>query len=150
VDAAMLRSLPFPREHELVSLTNVQVPFGQESDERAEGRMLDLADVFEMTNVFAGAAAYASGGLNLSDPDRPLRVKAGVVSATFFRTLGVRPFTGRTFTIDEGRPDGPLAAILSHALWQRQYGGSPMLGKAISLHGRQYTIVGVMQPGFDF
>ena len=150
VDAAMLRSLPFPREHELVSLKNVQVPFGPESNERSEGRLLDLADVSEMTNVFSGAAAYASGGLNLSDPDRPLRVKAGVVSATFFPTLGVTPLTGRTFTLEEGRPNGPLAVILSNALWQRQYGGSPMLGKAISLHGRQYRVVGVMQRGFDF
>ena len=150
VDAAMLRSLPFPREHELVSLTNVQVPFGPESNERAEGRLLDLADVFEMTTVFSGAAAYASGGLNLPDPDRPVRVKAGVVSATFFQTLGVTPLVGRTFTLDEGRPDGPPAVILSYALWQRQYGGSPVLEKVIPLHGHQYTVVGVMQPGFDF
>ena len=150
VDAAMLRSLPFPREHELVSLTNVEVPFGPESSERAEGRLLDLVDVSEMTNVFSGAAAYASGGLNLSDPDRPLRVKAGVVSATFFPTLGVTPLVGRTFTLEEGRPNGPLAVILSYALWQRQYGGSPVLGKLMPLHGRQYTVVGVMQPGFDF
>ena len=150
VDAAMLRSLPFPREHELVSLTNVEVPFGPESSERAEGRLLDLADVSEMTNVFSGAAAYASGGLNLSDPDRPLRVKAGVVSATFFPTLGVTPLVGRTFTLEEGRPNGPAAVILSYALWQRQFGGAPMLGNVIPLHGRQYTVVGVMQPGFDF
>ena len=150
VDAAMLRSLPFPREHELVSLTNAAVPFGPESNERDQGRGLDLADVADMTNIFSGAAAYASGGVNLSDPDRPLRVKAGVVTATFFPTLGVTPFSGRTFTVEEGRPNGPLAVILSHALWQRQYGGSPMLGKRIMLHGRSYTVVGVMQPGFDF
>ena len=150
VDAAMLRSLPFPREHELVSLTNVAVPFGPESNERDQGRLLDLADVADMTNVFSGSAAYASGGLNLSDADRPLRVKAGVVSATFFTTLGVTPGSGRTFTVDEGKPNGPLAVILSHALWQRQYGGTSMLGKRITLHGRSYTVVGIMRPGFDF
>src|SRR5262245_16238786 len=150
VDAAMLRSLPFPREHELVSLTNVTVPFGPESNERDRGRVLDLADVSEMTNVFASSAAYASGGLNLSERDRPLRVRAGVVTATFFQTLGVTPLRGRAFTAEEGKPNGPPVVMLSHALWQRHYGGSPMVGKRIELHGRSYTVVGVMGPGFDF
>ena len=51
---------------------------------------------------------------------------------------------------DEGKPRGPLAVILSHALWQRQYGGAELLGKSITLHGRPYTVVGIMRPGFDF
>ena len=61
VDAAMLRSLPFPRDHELVTLTNAAVPFEPELGERNEGRLLDLSDVVEMTDVFATSAAYAFG-----------------------------------------------------------------------------------------
>ena len=74
VDAAMLRSLPFPREHELVSLPMVAVPFEPELGERSLGRQLDISDVAVMAGVFSSPASYASGGLNLSDPDRPLRV----------------------------------------------------------------------------
>jgi putative ABC transport system permease protein len=114
VDAAMLRSLPFPREHELVSLPMVAVPFEPELGERSLGRQLDISDVAVMTGVFSSPASYASGGLNLSDPDRPLRVKAGVVTASFFATLGVTPLSGRTFTAEEGKPRGPLATILSY------------------------------------
>src|SRR6185436_8193347 len=33
VDAAMLRPLPFARPQELVSLTDVRIPFGEENDE---------------------------------------------------------------------------------------------------------------------
>ena len=150
VDAAMLRSLPFSRDHELVTLTEVSVPFDLERGERDQGRTLDLSDVALMTDVFSSTAAYASGGLNLSDPDRPERVKAGVVTTTFFSTLGVTPLSGRTFAAEEGVPNGPLAVILSHALWQRHYGASPMLGKSITLHGKSYTVVGVMRPGFNF
>jgi len=150
VDAAMLRSLPFPREHELVSLPMVAVPFEPELGERSLGRQLDISDVAVMAGVFSSPASYASGGLNLSDPDRPLRVKAGVVTASFFATLGVTPLSGRTFTAEEGKPRGPLATILSYGLWQRHFGGAPMLGKPITLHGRPYTVVGIMRPGFVF
>src|SRR5688500_12833485 len=122
VDAAMLRSLPFPRDHELVTLTNVSVPFDRERDQN-QGRLLDINDVNRMSDVFSGVAVYASGGLNLDDPDRPQRVKAGVVTTSFFATLGVTPLSGRAFTAEEGKPGGPLAVILSHALWRRQYGG---------------------------
>src|SRR5688500_2509904 len=150
VDAAMLRSLPFPRDHELVTLTNVNVPFALEGGERNQGRLLDLSDVAAMTDVFSGVAAYASGGLNLSDPDGPQRVSAGVVTTGFFETLGATPLAGRVFTAEEGVPNGPPAVILSHALWRRQFGGAPMVGKSIPLHGRPHTVVGIMRPGFDF
>src|SRR5215207_8662195 len=86
VDAAMLRSLPFPRDHELVTLTNINVPFDRERDQ-SNGRLLDINDIARMTNVFSGVMAYASGGLNLSDPDRPPYVTAGVVTTGFFSTL---------------------------------------------------------------
>jgi hypothetical protein len=71
VDAAMFRSLPFPRAGELVALTEADVPFG--GRERSGGRNLDLTDILTMPDVFTNAAAYASGGLNLSDPDRAVR-----------------------------------------------------------------------------
>jgi len=148
VDAAMLRSLPFPRAEELVALTEVDVPF--ESRERSSGRNLDLVDVLSMPDVFANAAAYASGGLNLSDPERPLRVKVGGVSVDFFATLGAAPLQGRVFSAEEGKPDGPLAVVLSYGLWQRQFGGRALVGQPIPLNGRSYPVVGIMPPGFDF
>jgi putative ABC transport system permease protein len=150
VDAVLLRSLPFVEPHRLVSLTNVGVPFAEESGERDGARSLDFSDVAAMPEVFSQVAAYASGGLNLEDPERPVRVRAGVVTATFFATLGARPMLGRGFTDEEGRPGGPLAVILSHRLWGVQYGGADVLERRITLHGRPYTVVGVMPPGFTF
>src|SRR5215208_1188330 len=38
----------------------------------------------------------------------------------------------------------------AHALWQRQFGGTEILRKGITLHGKSYTVVGVMPPGFSF
>src|SRR5919109_1751022 len=72
VDAAILRPLPFARPHELVTLTDVSIPFEEESNEHFP---VDVADVGAMRDVFANVAGFASGGLNLSDPERPLRLK---------------------------------------------------------------------------
>ena len=67
----------------------------------------------------------------------------------FFRVLGVPPALGREFTADEDRVNGPPAAILSHALWTRAFGGDPgVIGRPMMLRGEPYTIVGVMPAGF--
>ena len=150
VDAALLRSLPFERPERLVMLDDVGIPFQDEADERGEPRTVDLQDVLEMPQVFARAAGYAAGGLNLSDPERPIRVNAGIVTAGFFTTLGAQPAQGRGFAAEEGVPGGPRVAVLSHGLWLRQFGSAPVIGRNISLNNRQYTVIGIMPPGFSF
>ena len=147
VDAALLRPLPFARPGELVTLTDVVIPFDREREERFP---LDIEDVAAMRNVFSHVAGFAAGGLNLTDNERPLRARVGVVTAGFFATLGVAPLVGRTFSEQEGRPNGPTAVVLSHALWQRQFGGRDVVGTVIRLNRRPYTVVGVMPPGFSF
>ncbi|MDQ3696718.1 MAG: ABC transporter permease [Gemmatimonadota bacterium] len=147
VDAAILRPLPFAEPSELVTLTNVSIPF---SLEEGEPFPADLNDVIAMSGVFSQVSGFAAGALNLSDSENPLRVKAGVVTTEFFATLGARPALGRTFAPEEGEPNGPPVVILSNALWQRQFGGGDMLGKSISINGRSHTVVGVMHPEFSF
>src|ERR1019366_18660 len=78
------------------------------------------------------------------------RVKAGVVSGDFFATLGAVPMLGRVFAESDGLPNGPNIVILSYGLWQRQYGGSAMLGNSIALNNQPYQVVGVMPSGFGF
>ena len=149
VDAALLRPLPFAAPRMLYTLPHVSIPFHEELD-RTPGDILQIEDVAALTEVFESVAAYAAGGMNLVDEERPLRVNAGVVTSTFFATLGVRPLHGRAFTAEEGRPNGPNAVVLSHRLWQSHFGGEEIIGRAIRLHGRPYTVVGIMPPGFSF
>src|SRR5215213_2946790 len=66
VDAALLRPLPFYRPSEIVRLTDVEVPFEMEMNQRAKPRrMLDMHDIDSMPALFTSVAAYAAGGLNL-------------------------------------------------------------------------------------
>ena len=76
VDAAMLRPLPFARPAELVTLRQVSVPFnpGAQPFPRDTRRTaVDLTDAGGMTDAFSSVAAYAAGGINVSDPERPIR-----------------------------------------------------------------------------
>lgn len=150
VDAAMLRALPFVRAHELHTASGADIPMQAFGRLRGAGRGLEYGDAEAMTGVFSSVAAFASGALNLSDPERPQRVNAGVVTPSFFTTLGVHPLRGRTFSGEEGKPNGPLVVVLSYGLWQRQFGGAEVIGTGLLLHGRSYQVVGVMPEGFTF
>lgn len=159
VDAAMLRPLPFADPAKLVKLTKVTIPFDPGAAQRTPRpphSALDIVDLGQLRQVFPHVAAYATGGLNLSDADRPVRVKVGVVTVEFFATLGVQPARGRVFAPAEGDPDGPKVAVLSHALWLRQFGGAASNGGVdgafgnVDLNGKRYQVVGVMPEGFRF
>jgi predicted permease len=70
------------------------------------------------------------------------------VSGDFFRALGVGPSAGRLFTADEDRGE-PAIAVISHAYWQRRFGGVPAaVGRTLTIRGTPVTIVGVTPDGF--
>jgi len=149
VDAALLRPLPFVEPGRLVELPGVHIPWGPRGVEEPDPRP-SIRTVGAMKEVVSGIAAYAVGGLNMSGIGEPLRVKVGVVTQGFFQTLGRAPARGRGFAPGEGRPDGPLATVISDGLWQRQFGGRPALGLSVRLNGKAYQVIGVMPPGFVF
>ena len=152
VDAAMLRPLPFRDPEMLVTLRAIQLPSTSATARSAnEPRWtIELPDIEGMKDVFSHAAVYAAGGLNLADPESPQRVKVGVVTTSFFPTLGVSPLRGRTFTPEEGTAEASTVTVLSHALWTRLYGQREVLGERVQLGSRSYEIVGVMPERFGF
>ena len=78
-----------------------------------------------------------------------MQIQVGQVSGEYFEVLGVKPERGRYLTASDDKDGGPFVVVLSHALWQRQFGGDQnILGKTIPLNGNSYSVVGVMPPGF--
>ncbi len=72
------------------------------------------------------------------------------MSANYFEVLGINPPLGRGFRADEAQsPGSSPVAVLSHGLWQRQFGGRPnIIGETLELSGRRYAIVGVAPRAF--
>jgi predicted permease len=87
-------------------------------------------------------------------PDRDPRPDPGVpangrlASGNFFQVLGVSAWRGRTLLPeDEGARGANPVVVLSHAYWQRRFGSAPdLLGSALSINGRRYTVVGILPP----
>ncbi|HXM32807.1 MAG TPA: ABC transporter permease, partial [Chthoniobacterales bacterium] len=71
----------------------------------------------------------------------------GLVTANFFKVVGLQPQLGRVFTEEEDRVGGPPVCVISDKLWQRVFARDPsVLGKSANFGNQPYTIVGVMPP----
>src|SRR5262249_14251324 len=88
---------------------------------------------------------------NLSSEGRVDVARGCRVSANFFAILGVAPAQGRLFSSNEETPGSDRSVIVSHSFWRSRFAGEPqLLGKTIRLNGRNYTVTGIMPPGFDY
>ena len=77
-------------------------------------------------------------------------VLVGDATASLFPTLGARPVLGRFFTeAEDSPPTGTAVAVLGHELWRTAFAGDPrVLGRSITIGGREFEVVGVAPPGF--
>jgi putative ABC transport system permease protein len=147
VDAALLRGLPYKEPDRLVHLWENK---GQHEFAKREMSYPDYQD-YQQNNVFEGLAAYTGGGALLTGLGEAERIAAPRASANFFSVLGVEPFIGRTFQAGEDVPNGPRVTVLTYGFWQRRFGGDQgVLGRAITINGDSYTIVGVLPANFQF
>ena len=146
LDAALIRPLPFADPSRLAMLWGVA---GPQRDIRGASYP-EIVDWRTLNHSFSDVAAYDEISLNLGTGDEPRRVEAEMISASYFGILGVSAARGRTFTADDDRvPDAEQVAVISHTLWTTQFASDPdIVGRAITLNDRPFTIVGVMRDGF--
>src|SRR5215468_7612182 len=111
----------------------------------------EYVDIQKDAKSWESIGAWASGGVNIAATGAPIRVDAANVTRSLIDTLGVQPAQGRNFTLGEDTVGGPRVAIISHALWQRAFGGqADIIGKQITIDARSFNIVGVMPQGYVF
>jgi putative ABC transport system permease protein len=150
VNAMLYRPLPFADPERVVAI--------EDKNERQGVRGTNVAfpnfvDWREQNTVFEGIAVYRnSDDVALTGGgSEPERVNGQTVSANTFDIIGVRPLLGRSFLPGEDSPEAPRTVILSHALWQRRFNArADVIGQTVMLNGYEYSIVGVMPPGFKF
>ena len=117
----------------------------------------------EVSPEFGDIAALMSWEGNLEAQfdyvagDRALRLRGGLVTPNFFSLLGVRATIGRAFAPSDS--DGPPVVVLSHALWQREFGGDrAIVGQPIALTAgrgksrarRTFVVAGVLPRDVHF
>ena len=111
----------------------------------------DFLDYQSQNSSFEQVATYFTQNLTLTGSGDPERLRAAIVSANFFSTLGREAIRGRTFLPEEGQPGANRVAVISHGLWQRRFNSDPgVLGKSLTLNGVSFTVVGIMPPDFRY
>ena len=141
INTVLLHPLPYPNANRIVSVGHSE----------KSGISEPVFAYLEQNNPgFEDLAAYQSGdSMSLNGGDRPELVESIKASHSYFRLFGASPMLGRTFTVAEDSPEGPRVLVMSYGLWQRRFGGDPLiLGKTITLGGAPYAIVGVLSPSF--
>ncbi|HEV2386543.1 MAG TPA: ABC transporter permease [Candidatus Acidoferrales bacterium] len=147
VDAVVLRPLPFPRSNQLVAVESVDTIHGGID---SSASYPDFFDWRSQNRVFSGMTAFHDTQFTLTGVHQAEHLGGEVVSSNFFSTLGAAPALGRGFLPEEEKP-GHHRVILSHRLWQSDFGADPgIIGRSIMLNGQGYTVVGVMPAEFQF
>jgi predicted permease len=143
VDAVLLRPLPYLQSDRLVDLSAANT-----EPVRFAISYPDLLDFRALTQDFTGVAAYTSQRYNLTGAGDPREIQAAYATANLFDVLGVHPVVGHGFSTQQ---ENDPVALLSYGLWAQSFGRDPaILGKAIALDGKSYTVIGVMPPAFHF
>jgi putative ABC transport system permease protein len=142
IDSVMLKTLPVSHPEQLLQVKteagydNLTNPLWEQIRDRQD--------------VFSTIFAYSPNRYNLATGGEVRYIQGSRVSGQYFETLGINPVLGRTLTAADDKRGCAATAVLSYDYWQRAYGGrADILGKAISLDGHPFEIVGVTQPGFS-
>jgi predicted permease len=149
VDAVLLKPLPYPAPERLALVSRTVRNEGVARDDTAQHGLTWETIRDHATAVDAAVFSSWPTGVNLVIGSTASYAQQQRVGAGFFRVLDVPPAVGREFTSEEDRAGGPRAVILSHHLWQREFGADPIaVGRSVTLRGEAYTIIGVMPRGF--
>ena len=151
VNAVLLRPLPYRDPSRLMQVWHVPPPKQFPGMTMFSVSPANYLDWERQNHVFESMAIYGFRSFNLTGGDQLQALQASAVSQDFYRTLGVRPVLGRTFTAEEEQPGHSHVVILGYALWKSSFGGNRnIVGSSIRLDDQPYTVVGVMPPNFKF
>jgi predicted permease len=145
VNSVLLNPLPYPHPDQLVAVHESKANFDQGSIS-----YLNFRDWQRDNKTLAALAISHQRRFTVKGTEDAERVPGDYVSSDFFPILGIQPLLGRLFAPGEdeiGR--GPIV-LISAGFWARKFASSPdVLGKSLTLDGRDFTIVGVVPEDFD-
>ena len=142
VNGVLLNPLPYPEPEQLVTLHQSKPNF-----ETGAVPYPNFLDMQRENQTFTALAISRSAGYSLMSAGEPERVRGRLISADFFKVLGIQPELGRYFTSEDDKAGGTPVALISTELWSRKFSTSPdVIGKSMTLDDRSYSIVGVVPP----
>lgn len=150
VQNVLLRPMPYSDADRIVTLWQT------DSDEPIDdlGGVMshpDFKDLQARARSFDAVALYSGANVSLSGLGDAEVLRGAIVTPDFFRVFDAQPILGRSFTAEEDLPGGPRAVIVSYGFWQERLGGGPdVLGRTLTISGREVPIVGVAPRDFAY
>jgi predicted permease len=145
VNGVLLNPLPYPHPEELVTVSASKPNFNEGSISYPNFRDWQRDNKTLAALAVARPIDYTMTGLGETE-----QVHGEFISSDFFPILGVKPVLGRLLAPNEDEIGRGPVVLIGAGFWARKFGSKPdVLGKALTLDGRNYTIVGVVPASFD-
>ena len=147
IDSLLLRTLPVREPGRLVMLSSAasrnvngwSYPVWEQLHRRAE--------------LFESIAGWSPTRFDLATGGETQFVDGIWTTGSFFDTVGVHAYLGRTFSDEDDRLGGGAgepATVIGYGFWQRRFGGAPdVIGRRLMIHGVPVSIIGVTPAGFS-
>lgn len=147
IDAVLVQPVPWQHSERFVAL------FSSRLDNSSKGQWsstswLDLLDFQQRTRSFDAFGIFLPREFSLTSPGQPQHLTAVEVTPSFAQGVGVSPVVGRWFGEASNEQGNGNLAVISSALWDRLGGDPKIVGRSLTMDGRQYTVTGIMPAWF--
>jgi len=144
VNGVLFNPLPYPEPDQLVTLHESKPNF-----EAGSISLPNFRDWRKQNTTFSAMGLWRNYTFILTGAGDAEQLRAQLISSDFLPLLGVKPVIGRFFAEGEDEIGAAPIAVISEGFWRRKFSSTPeILGKALTLSGRSYTIVGVVPASF--
>ncbi|MEP6993814.1 MAG: ABC transporter permease [Acidobacteriota bacterium] len=154
VDRVLIRTLPVRDPEQLVLFRSPGPSQGRTSSDGDDAACFShpmYRDLVERSgSSFVGLIGEVPFDASVAARGETDRAAGELVTGNYFGLLGVPPALGRVFGAGDDRAPGahPLV-VLSHAYWQRRFGGDPgVLDRPLVVNGQSLTVVGIAAASF--
>ena len=155
VDQVLLKRLPVAEPDRLVQLKFAGSDTGHTDSYGGDDKLYFsypmYRDLRDQNRVFSGMLAMFPKQVGIRWKNSSSLVNSELVSGNYFSVLGVKPALGRVLLPEDSATRGASAvAVLSYRYWTQHFASDPfVIHQGVSINGNPFTIVGVVQPGFD-
>ena len=147
VNTVLLKPLPYAEPDRLVAAELMDTRGGPHPFPLSYP---DFFDFRAQNHVFEHLVTFRNTTSTLTGAGTPVALDGEMVTWDLFPALGIQPQLGRGFLPSE-EAAGAHVVVLSHTLWQTQFGGDPaIVGRTITLDQKPFTVIGVAPAGFVF
>jgi len=145
-NSVLLAPLPFPDPDQIVMVYDTQPACAT-----CPASYPKYMDWKARNQVFSAIGGMTDASFVMTGQETAEKLSGAAATASFNDVFRAQPRLGRWFSEQEDQFGGPKVVVLGWKFWQRRFGGDPsIVGRALTLNGAGYDVIGVMPETFTF